>query len=195
MGKRERKVRSDKKIPIGPFVSSAVYDCFEALKYITGQSIKQLGEDFLTEGMKSSKAVGKMKMDFKNQFILNEYISYPALGTAERGYRPNVGKSPFRVQMRLNTALHDRIIDLSYALATTKSAAAGYLLVSSFMTGDILKKVVTNYVGDDMDRQRVKELKRIIKFIQTYNPHQEETSLWLLFAHQIKTGLEYLENR
>lgn len=193
MGKGERKIRSDKKIPIGPFVSLSVYDSFEALKFITGQSIKQLGEDFLQEGIQSIKVLERIAPHFKNQFKLDDDNIY--FGVAERGYREKGKMQKLRLQMRLSREFDDRLTYLAYCLATTKATAAGLLLRTSFMTGDILKKVVTNYVGYDLDRERVRELKRVIKFIQTYNPQAEETNLLLLFAHYIKTGLEYLENR
>lgn len=191
LGKQERKIRVDKKIPIGPCVSLPIYDCFEILKFITGQSIKQLGEDFLLEGMRTKKVLSKIEVHLKHTFEFNN-TSY--FGNAERGYRSKPTKT-VRLQMRLDTFPHDRLLHIAYCLACPKATAAGLILTTSLMNGELLKKIVTRYVGNEMDQDRVKALKRLIKFVNTYNPDEEETSLLLLFAHYVKTGIDYIETR
>lgn len=184
LGEKERKVRSDKKILVSPFVDVKLYNCVSNLSYVTNQSVKQVGEDLCRKGFSSKKVVDQLATHFVQEFRWGTAHLFGPMDPVPVPRFKRIEKK--RLQMRFSQVFDNRLIDLAYAMRTQKATSAGLLLTYSVLDRDTVAKALQQYVQDDLDPQREKVLNEVVKFINRYNPYNESTSILVILARMVK---------
>lgn len=174
-GSKNRKVRSDKKRDVKPTIDSDLYETISRLSYITNRPMKDIGADLSYEGMTSKKVLDNISVYFRRSIWVNEHLMYKG-DITRAGYRviKRKGGERERLTMRVTQPFHDRLTDLAYAMDLTVSSATAVLLERAVKDTDIVNRYIKMFVEEQLDPQRLKELKSVLKFIRKNNPYEEE---------------------
>jgi hypothetical protein len=95
--------------------------------------------------------------------------------------RPSVQKrrsngSTDRITIRFPQHTYENLTALAYALDVTPSRACALLLDASIHTSDFLNSFFKDYLHIHLADKRMKELTKVMKFINENNPYEEEIS-------------------
>lgn len=170
MGERIRKVRSDKKKDVKPTVDLELYNCVSRISHITYKPMKDVGEAFCLHGLYSRKVIDYLSKSFRRNYDFEStvYIGDPAIESKRVKKKAN---ETARLTMRFLQKDYDQIAELAYSLDTTISSATSYLLHASVQDTDIVNEYVSQYVEDQLDDNRKKQLKLVLEYIRKENPY------------------------
>jgi len=172
----ERKVRSDKKRDIKPTISVQLYECVNRLSYITNTPIKDVGVMICKKGLYSTVVIEYLSNYFRRNYWANNNTMY--IGELDRAsYIFDKGIPKQRMTMRFTQSDHDKLARLAYSLDLTISSAVALLLETSIKNTDIVNAFISNQARKELDPQRMKQLREIIKYINQNNPYEKEISL------------------
>jgi hypothetical protein len=120
------------------------------------------------------------------------------LGDLERESLQRRSKSvKERITIRFSQTTYDNLSSLAYALDVTPTKATALLLEASVKNSEFVHEYIEEYVGSFLDEGRMKELKKVMKFINENNPYDEEFS-WAEFIdvlfNEIKMGTSTVKN-
>ncbi|WEY94531.1 hypothetical protein P5641_00385 (plasmid) [Bacillus subtilis] len=178
---KNRKTRSDKKKDVKPTVSVNLKRCIERLSFITGIPIKDVVEIICEKGLRSKSVIDHLSEHFRRDF---QYRNTLYLGDLEKEslQRKRQSGRTERITTRFTQLTYENICTLAYALDVTPTKATGILLDASVHNTNILNAFVKSYLHTQLDQNRMKELKQILKFINQNNPYQEEISWFALVS-------------
>ncbi|MCY9311710.1 hypothetical protein MOF23_22520 [Bacillus inaquosorum] len=178
---KNRKTRSDKKKDVKPTVSVNLKRCIERLSFITGIPIKDVVEIICEKGLRSKSVIDHLSEHFRRDF---QYRNTLYLGDLEKEslQRKRQSGRTERITTRFTQLTYENICTLAYALDVTPTKATGILLDASVRNTNILNAFVKSYLHTQLDQNRMKELKQILKFINQNNPYQEEISWFALVS-------------
>lgn len=178
---KHRKTRSDKKKDVKPTVSVNLKRCIERLSFITGIPIKDVVEIICEKGLRSKSVIDHLSEHFRRDF---QYRNTLYLGDLEKEslQRKRQSGRTERITTRFTQLTYENICTLAYALDVTPTKATGILLDASVHNTNILNAFVKSYLHTQLDQNRMKELKQILKFINQNNPYQEEISWFALVS-------------
>ncbi|WEY90754.1 hypothetical protein P5624_00355 (plasmid) [Bacillus subtilis] len=178
---KNRKTRSDKKKDVKPTVSVNLKRCIERLSFITGIPIKDVVEIICEKGLRSKSVIDHLSEHFRRDF---QYRNTLYLGDFEKEslQRKRQSGRTERITTRFTQLTYENICTLAYALDVTPTKATGILLDASVHNTNILNAFVKSYLHTQLDQNRMKELKQILKFINQNNPYQEEISWFALVS-------------
>lgn len=184
MGQR-RKVRSDKKVEVQPWISVELRKCIHRLNYITKVPIKDIGEEVCMYGLNREKVVSYLSQYFKHNIRFNNTVY---LGDEDA---PSVKKRAIAgmnkpISIRFKQDTYKSIKALSDALECTPSRACALLLDASVRDVDFINGFVENYLKEKLDDHRMSELKKVLKYLNQNNPYDEDISWASLFSYMVE---------
>lgn len=172
---RKRKVRSDKKKDIKPTVSIHLKETICRISYITNKPIKIVAEEICLLSLMDKKIIEELSTHFRRNF---KYGSTLFIGNIELTslQREKINGQSERITIRFKQDDSENINALSYALDVTPSKATALLLEYGIKNRLLINNYIKDYIKETIDPGRMRELKKIIKFINESNPHEEEFS-------------------
>lgn len=183
-----RKVRSDKKRDIQPTISTNLKNCIYRLNYITDVPVKDVVEILCEKGLSSRNVISHLSSNFKRDYRFQSTI-YIGKEENESLRKDQSKDKKERISSRFSKENYDKIHELANALDVTPSRATAIILDASIKNTNILNAFVKNYLHQNMDNNRMKELKSVIHFINNNNPYREEVS-WFNFISFIIDDLK-----
>lgn len=187
MGKKKRKVRSDKKKDVKPTVSVELHDCISRISYITNTPMKDVAEFICVQGLFSREVLDVLSPNFRRNFSFGNILYIGDLHrTQDRSVKKDGAKK--RLTIRFRQEDYDRLAELAHALDVTVSSAVSILLETAIKNRHIIDAYFTSYIHQSLDPSRKEQFKAVEKFIQKENPFQEDIS-FLDALHYIREGV------
>lgn len=193
----KRKVRSDKKTDIKPSIMLTHKNTIYRLSQITDVSVMSVAEDICNHGIQQKKVMSYLSQHFVTNLQLNSTVF---IGNSERprySRRLAAGQTG-RVSIRFKKEDYNNIYELSTALGgCTVSLACALLLEASMKDPDIINEFAKRYMDEHVSEEKMRELKKVLKFINTNNPYEEELSWSYLLSHlfeEVRVGAEKIQD-
>jgi hypothetical protein len=182
-----RKVRSDKKIDVKPIVPIELKDCIYRLSYITDTPVQHVIEFICEKGIYSEKIIGDFSQYFQQTVRFNNTFH---MGSRER---PRATKKDpgitERIYTRFSQSTYENIETLANALKVSPSRATCLLLDKTIQHKDIMNIFVRQYLSRELDDNRMRELKKALRFINKKNSTEEDYS-WFVFLSNLYDELK-----
>lgn len=190
---KKRKTRSDKKRDIKPTVSINLKNCIYRLSYITNTPVKDITETLCIKGIRSRKVIDYLSQYFRRSY---DFRSTVYIGDLEREslQRKFQSSKNERITTRFTTDFYEEIVQLANALDVTPSKATALLLDASIRNTNLLDAFVKMHLHDHLDKNRMKELKQVLKYVNCNNPYNEQISWFSLFSFIIDEVKESTSN-
>lgn len=183
-GVGKRKVRSDKKRDINPTVSKELRDCIFRLAYITDNSVMSVAEAICINGIGRKQVVSHLAQNFRRPVRIDNTLYMGDLTRLPVKKRTAAGQSE-RISIRFTSQTYEAIYALSYALDCTVSRACALLLDASVRDSDFINEFVRRYLEDNIDDQRMRELRKVLSYVNANNPYNEEYSWAALLSFMV----------
>ncbi len=194
MGKR--KVRSDKKRSINPTVTLELRDCIYRLSFITDNPIKNVIESILIEGGSRKKP-----MDHLSQYFIRDvrFGNSLYMGDNQRATiaRQSVNGKSVRISTRVTQSLYNDLEAIAYAMGCSISRATALLIDATVRDVDFVNDFARQYIEANVDEERMRELKHVLKYINAGNPYDERMSWAVLLSYlvdEVKVGAEKVQD-
>jgi len=194
---KKRKVRSDKKRDVKPTISIELKDCIYRLSYITKIPVKDIVETLCTKGLQSRKVIDHLShyfrrdYEFKSTLYMGEYERESLQGKFQSGKNE-------RITTRFPQDTYQNISTLAFALDVTPSKATALLLDASVKNTSLVDGIIKLHLSEQLDKNRMSELKQVLKYVNANNPYNEELS-WMnlisLIMHEVKDNTLNLKNK
>lgn len=178
---KKRKVRSDKKRDVKPTISTDLKNCIYRLSYITNTPVKDVVEIICERGLNSRKIIEYLSNHFRRDFRFGNTIYMGDINRTSLQRKYQSGKTE-RITTRFSQVTFEKIKSLSDALDVTPSKATALLLDASVRNTNLLNSFVKSYLHNNIDKNRMKELKLVLKYINKNNPYNEEWSWFTLLS-------------
>lgn len=178
---KKRKVRSDKKRDVKPTISTDLKNCIYRLSYITNTPVKDVVEIICERGLNSRKTIEYLSNHFRRDFRFGNTIYMGDINRTSLQRKYQSGKTE-RITTRFSQVTFEKIKSLSDALDVTPSKATALLLDASVRNTNLLNSFVKSYLHNNIDKNRMKELKLVLKYINKNNPYNEEWSWFTLLS-------------
>lgn len=188
---RMRKVRSDKKRDVKPTVPLALKESVDRLCYITNRPIKDIAEEICICGLNSRKVIELLSSNFRRNYTFRNTVMMGDLDRVSL-QKERIKGIKERITIRFTQDVYEKINSLSYSLDVTPSRATALLLDGTFRNGEFISQFLEKHIVQELDVNRQRELKAILKFINKNNPYDKEVTLSALVAYyfdEIKSGL------
>lgn len=173
---RERKIRSDKRRDVKPTITIPLYECVSRLSYVTNTPMKDVGELICKKGLYSAVVIEHLSEFFRRDYWANNNILYTGDPTRDT-YKIPRGIEKRRLSIRFLQRDYDKIARLSYSLDLTISSTTALLLEYSIKNTDIVNAYISYYVQKELDKNRLKQLREVLKYINSNNPYEKEITL------------------
>ena len=186
-----RKGRSDKKRDVKPTVPLALKESVDRLCYITNRPIKDIAEEICICGLNSRKVIELLSSNFRRNYTFRNTVMMGDLNRVSL-QKERIKGIKERITIRFTQDVYERINSLSYSLDVTPTKATALLLDGTFRNGEFINQFLESYVLQELDVNRQRELKEILKFINKNNPYNKEVTFSALVAYyfdEIKNGL------
>lgn len=173
--KKKRAIRSDKKIDCKPTISVDLKECVYRLSYVTNTPVKDVAEEICKSGLRSKVVIEHLSDHFRRDLkIGNTYY----IGDLNRSSLQRVKYNGVTSRITIRFEQHDfgKIKALAYSLDCTPSKATAILLESSIRNTNFINQFTKSYLKDQLDEQRLKELQKVIRYINKNNPYEEKVS-------------------
>lgn len=188
---RVRKVRSDKKRDVKPTVPLMLKECVDRLSYITNRPIKDISEEICIHGLYSRKVTELLSEKFRRNYNFKNTVFVGDLNR-ESVQKEKIKGIKERITIRFQQDIYEKINSLSYALDVTPTKATALLLDATIRNSEFINQFLEKHIVEELDVNRQRELKAILKFINKNNPYNKEVTLSALVAYyfdEIKSGL------
>lgn len=194
MGKR--KVRSDKKRSINPTVTLELRDCIYRLSFITDNPIKNVIESILIEGSNRKKPLDHLSQYFLRDVRINQTVYMGDNHRVPVGRRGSTSKT-IRISTRVSQEMHSDLEGIAFAMGCSVSKACALLVDATVRDVDFVNDFVKGYLESNVDEERMKELKRVLKYINAGNPYSERISYTALLSYlvdEVRVGAEKVQD-
>lgn len=178
---KNRKVRSDKKRDVKPTISVDLKNCIYRLSYITDTPVKDVVEIICEKGLRTRKVIEYLSHYFRREYQFMSTIYLGDLGRESLQSKYQSGKNE-RITTRFNQATYEDIKSLSDALDVTPTKATALLLDASIRNTNLLNAFVKTYLHGTIDKNRMKELKQVLHYVNKNNPYNEDISWFTLLS-------------
>lgn len=178
---KERKTRNDKKRDVKPTISADLKNCIYRLAYVTNKPVKDVVATICEKGLHERSVLEYLSKYFRREF---KFMNTLYLGDLERESlqkKYQSGKNE-RVTTRFNQNTFETLNALSNALDVTPTKATALLLDASIRNTNLLNNFVKEYLHSNIDDNRMKELRLVLKYINKNNPYNEEISWFALLS-------------
>lgn len=188
----ERKRRSDRKRDIRPTVKYELRECVYRIAYITDTPIKDVAEAIVINGITSPKVVSYIAQQFQRDMRVDNTL-YRKNENAVPVQTRALGGKTGRITIRFKTEAYEVIRAMSYALDCSVSRACAVILDASVRDGDFIDDFVRSYMERNIDAERMKDLRKVLRYVNANNPYQEEytwASLLSLMVEEVREVAE-----
>lgn len=181
MGKN-RETRSDKKIDCKPTINIGLKECVYRLSYITNTPVKDIAEKIVLTGLDSKRVTElfsnyfKRDYEMKNTFYIGK-LENPSLQKREKR------EVTERITIRFKQEDMNLIKSLAYSLDVTPSRATSLLLENTILETNFINKFAKEHLKETLDEGRIRELKKVILYINQNNPYEEKISWASLLSY------------
>lgn len=192
----ERKVRSDKKRSINPTVSLELRDCIYRLAFITETPIKDVIADILIEGSRRKKPMDHLSRYFIRDVRIGNSLY---MGDNQRmavNRQSSSGKT-VRISTRVAQGMYSDLEGIAYSMGSSVSKACALLLDATIRDVAFVNEFVRKYIEANVDAERMKELQKVLKYINAGNPYDERMSWPTLLSYlvdEVKEGAGKLQD-
>lgn len=186
-----RKIRSDKKRDVKPTVPLALKECIDRLSYITSIPIKDISEEICLYGLYSRKVIELLSEKFRRNYNFKNTLFVGDLNR-ESVQKQRIKGIKQRITIRFQQDVYEKINSLSYALDVTPTKATALLLDVAIRDNEFIVQFLEKNIIGELDINRQRELKAILKFINKNNPYAESVTisdLLMYYFDEIKSGL------
>lgn len=180
-----RKVRSDKKRDVKPTVSHELKDCIYRLSYITDTPVKDVAEQICINGFGRKKVISHLSTNFRRDIRIDNSVYFGDFDRVSVRKRTAPGQSE-RISIRFKSDMYERLSVLAYALDCSVARACALLLDSTVREVDFINEFARDYIGKNVDKRRMEELKKVLQYINAGNPYEEEISWYTLLSYLMK---------
>ncbi|MEK3935900.1 hypothetical protein MKY41_11285 [Sporosarcina sp. FSL W7-1349] len=192
----QRKVRSDKKRDIKPTVTKELKDCIYRLSFITDTPIKDVIEEILIAGSTNRKVISYLSRYFLRDVKIGNSIY---LGDSDR--MPVSKRTPNekgeRISTRVTESMHDSLSAIGYAMGCSVARATTLLLDATVRDTEFVNEFARTYIEANVDEKRMKELKKVLAYINAGNPYDERISWASLLTYlmdEVRIGVEKVQD-
>lgn len=158
-----RKVRSDKKRDVKPFISLELKDSIYRLSYITNTPVKDVCEGLCINALENKYIIEELSNYFHRKIRINNTVYFGSVENPRINSKKIAAKTE-RVSLRLNNELYEFVYSLSYALDCSVSRVVSLLLDRGMHDINFINKYVNKYLTD-IDDNRKRELQKILDYI------------------------------
>lgn len=191
-----RKFRSDRKRDVQPTVSRELKDCIYRLSFITDTPVKDVAEQICINGFGRKKVISHVSQNFRRDVRIDNSLYIGDVNRVSVKKRTAAGQSE-RISIRFKSDMYERLSVLAYALDCSVARATSLLLDATVREVDFINEFVRDYLSEHVDEQRMNELKKVLKYINSDNPYAEEVS-WTVFLSylmsEVKVHAEKLQD-
>lgn len=194
MGESLRKQRSDKKIDCKPTISIGLKECIYRISYITYTPVKDVAEKICLTGLRSKKVLDILSNHFRRDFRVNNTY-YIGDFQRESLQKQKINAPTERISIRFTQQDFEIIRALAYALDVTPSKAVAILLDVTIHETNFIDRLAKNYLRGQVHETRLKELKKIIDYLNKHNSEEEKISWGALLSYlydELKLGTNTL---
>lgn len=180
-----RKVRSDKKRDVQPTVTKELKDCIYRLSYITNTPVKDVAEQICINGFRRQKVISYLSRNFRRDVRVDNTLY---MGDADRvsvRKRTSPGQSE-RISIRFKSDMYERLSVLAYALDCSVARSCALLLDATVRDVDYIDEFAQEYLTKHVDKERMNELKKVLRYINSENPYDEDISWNVLLSYLMK---------
>lgn len=180
-----RKVRADKKRDVKPTVSLELRDCIYRISFITDVPIKDVIEAICINGIGRRIVVGHLSLNFRRNIRISNtlYRGDPERMPVKK--RQSSGRTD-RIHTRVLPEMYDALASLAYALDCSVSRACALLLDASVRDSEFINEFVRRYLEKNIDDERMRELRKVLKYINANNPYNEVYSWAALLSFMVE---------
>lgn len=188
---KKRKVRSDKKENIKPTILLEVKTAITRLAYITDTPVKDIGEYLCKEALKSNEIMGAIAKHLKRDIIIDDTLYRGIRKDTSINRRTDAGECE-RITIRVPIEVNDLIEDLAYSLGCFKARACAVLIEHAINDYGIVDDFVRGFLEDGLDKHKMRELKKLKKFINDNDSNSEFTwaSLLSVIIDEVNSPLD-----
>lgn len=188
---KQRKVRSDKKENIKPTILLEVKTAITRLAYITDTPVKDIGEYLCKEALKSNEIIGTISKHFKRDIIIDNTLYRGVCKNTSIIRRTEAGECE-RITIRVTTDVNNLIEDLAYSLGCFKARACAVLIEHAINDYDIVDDFVRGFLEEGLDKHKMRELKKLMKFVNDNDSSSEFTwaSLLSVIVDEVNAPLD-----
>lgn len=186
---RQRKVRSDKKVDCKPTVPVELKECIYRISYVTNTPVKDIAEIICVSGLKSKKVIGLLSDYLRRDLQIGNTFYIGDLDRESLQKMKNTKTE--RITTRFNQNDFESIRALAYSLDVTPTRAAAILLDKTIHHTNIVNRLAKEYVSGHLNESKMKELKKIIYYINRNGSSSEKISwvnLLSYFYDELKDG-------
>jgi hypothetical protein len=180
VNKKKRKTRSDKKRDVKPTIP-ALKSCIYRVSFITNTPVKDVAEILCVKGLRSRKVMDHLSNFFRRDLHFSQTLYMGDLERESLQRKRQEGEKE-RITVRFTQPVFEDINSLAYALDVTPSKATALLLDASIRNTNLLNAYIKMHLHHHLDPGRMKELKKVLKFINQDNPYDEEISWFTLVS-------------
>lgn len=184
----DRKVRSDKKKDVQPTISIELKDCIYRLSFITDTPVKDVAEAICTSGLGNKKVVSYLSQNFRRDVRIDNALYMGDINRVSVRKRVTNTRTE-RISIRFKMGMHESLSVLAYAMDCSIARATGLLLDASVREVDFINEFVKSYLSSHIDDTRMRELKKVLRYINANNPFAEEVS-WFAFVNYLMSEMK-----
>ena len=162
---------------VKPFVSVKTKDVMYKIRFLTGVSVKQMGQDLCDYAIKK-KYVNQLIPYFKRAIRI-QGADYPAMNSSSKTL-PKFNGEIERISLMLEEETYEYCVSLAYALDCSVAKVVAMLVESSMKSEAFLNEYVVSYLNDKITPTHKKMLESILKDVNS-QLDQRETLTSLLF--------------
>lgn len=180
-----RKVRTDKKREIQPWISIELRNCIHRLSCITGEPIKDVGESICVSGIGRKKVISYLSQNFKHDIRVDNTLYLGDSNRLSVNKRCAAGQN-MPISIRFRSETFNSIRAISSSLECTPARACALLLDASVRDVDFINEFVEEYLKEHLDDERMQELKKVLKYVNANNPYDETISWARLLSYMVE---------
>lgn len=139
--------------------------------------MKDISEDACLHGLNSTRVLGNLSDHFKRTVQFRNTLYMGQLDGPSMQRIPVLTRTK-RIGIRFKAHDYENICTLAFALDVTPSRATALLLEASVTDNTFMNPYLEKHMANTLDENRLKELKKVIKFLNANNPYEERIS-WL----------------
>lgn len=180
------------KRDVKPFVNTAIKDIITKISFLTGHSVKKIGEDLCKHAV--DKNVGKeLKNHFKRSIEING-VNFEGLKGPEK-FERKPGEIE-RLSLTVDNEIYEYAYKLSYAIGCSVAKVFAYFIESSMDDIAFLDSYIINVLSKNIAPGRKELLRKIIKDINENHSTKANTvsALLLYIVDHYKQPGEKLDN-
>lgn len=151
------------KKDIQPFISNSTKDVIYKLSFITGYSVKQIGEDLCTHTLRNKQKLGKGLFPYLKRSIKLGETLYEPSNTPIKQYP--LTENLERVSIKISPLSYEFAYSLAYALGWSAAKVVAYCIEQSMKDFDFLNFYITKYLESKMEDNRKEMIGLIMREI------------------------------